>query len=181
MLAVRKFCDPILTVFWDMKIPRIIDSLEKDTMVNNASYCQVVRQNFFIWMTLVFAFEQSHVKNENVKRNARKSLEFELYPLKDDHWELTCIFCGRISDKFYAVKEKYDLVINLVISHCIYRLTFINMCPPTNLPSNIVIISVSFFFLSGEWPFRFSARFQVNKLLFTHTHTHTHTCVYKCM
>ena len=34
----------MLTVFWDMKGPITIDFLEKGATVNNASYCQLLKQ-----------------------------------------------------------------------------------------------------------------------------------------
>ena len=41
-LSVNKV---MLTVFWDMKGPIKIDFLEKDTIVNSPSFCQLLRQN----------------------------------------------------------------------------------------------------------------------------------------
>ena len=36
----------MLTVFWHMKGPIIIDFLEKDATINSVFYCEILRQNF---------------------------------------------------------------------------------------------------------------------------------------
>ena len=50
----KKFCMQLsikkvmLTEFWDIKRPITIHFLEKSAIVNNISYCQLIRQNLSI-------------------------------------------------------------------------------------------------------------------------------------
>ena len=45
-LLAQQSVKVMLTAFWDMKRPIIIDFLEKDASLNSASYCQLVKQYF---------------------------------------------------------------------------------------------------------------------------------------